>query len=173
MVPLVLALPVEQVTYNPKRWPVCSSRCADPMPRHDYQCESCDAVKQDVITRHLPESLPCECGAAMYRTVTNFHFNGHLGNDRHNRMYGKFHAGFGEVVHSYEHKQELLKKYDVSEAADTVKGSRSWRDQMPENKQSKTVNPAIDLTPDEAHQMMAGKTSATLQSRLNQFVEDM
>ena len=88
-------------------------------------------------------------------------------------MYGKFHAGFGEVVTSYEHKQELLKKYDVSEAADTVKGSRSWRDQMPENKQSKTVNPAIDLTPDEAHQMMAGKTSATLQSRLNQFVEDM
>ena len=142
------------------------------MPRHDYQCESCDAVEQDVITRHLPESLPCDCGGAMRRTFENFNFNGHLGNERHNKMYGKFHAGFGEVVHSYEHKQELLQKYDVSEAADPVGGSRSWRDQTPENKQSKEFTPAIDLSPDEAQQMMSGNTSASLDARLNKYVED-
>ena len=88
-------------------------------------------------------------------------------------MYGKFHAGFGEVVESYEHKQELLKKYEVSEAADPVGGSRSWRDQTPDNTQTDTVTPAIDLTPDEAQQMMTGNTSAALQSRLDKHVEDM
>ena len=109
----------------------------------------------------------------MYRTFVNFHFNGHLGNQRHNKMYGKFHAGFGEMVRSYEHKQELLKKYDLSEAADPVGGSRSWRDQTPENKQSKEFTPAIDLSSEEAQQMMAGKTSASLDARLNRYVEDM
>jgi len=54
-----------------------------------------------------------------------------------------------------------------------VGGSRSWRDQTPENKQTDTVTPAIDLTPDEAQQMMTGNTSAALQSRLDQHVEDM
>ncbi len=143
------------------------------MPRHDYECQDCGHIEQDVITRNLPDSLPCECGSAMHRTFANFHFNGHLDSQRHNKMYGKFHAGFGEVVDSYEHKQELLKKYDVSEAADSVGGSRSWRDQAPENKQSKEFTPAIDLSPDEARQMMSRKTSASLDERLNKYVEDM
>jgi hypothetical protein len=76
------------------------------------------------------------------------------------------------VVHSYAHKQELLDKYDVAEAADSVGGSRSWRDQTPENKQSKEFTPAIDLSPDEAQQMMAGNTSASLDARLKKYVED-
>ena len=76
------------------------------------------------------------------------------------------------MVTSYGHKQELLKKYDVSEAADPIGGSRSWRDQTPENKQSREFTPAIDLSPDEAQQMMAGNTSASLDARLNKYVED-
>ena len=143
------------------------------MPRHDYQCEDCDHLECDVITRNVPKSMPCECGGQMFRTFANFNFNGHLDDQRHNKMYGKFHAGFGEVVESYEHKLELLKKYEVSEAADPVGGSRSWRDQTPDNTQTDTVTPAIDLTPDEAQQMMTGNTSAALQSRLDKHVEDM
>jgi len=83
------------------------------MPRHDYQCEDCDHLERDVITRELPPSMPCECGGQMFRTFANFRFNSHLDDHRHNKMYGKFHAGFGEVVESYEHKQELLRKYEV------------------------------------------------------------
>tara|TARA_Y100000401_G_scaffold115981_1_gene120735 strand:- start:330 stop:581 length:252 start_codon:yes stop_codon:yes gene_type:complete len=40
-------------------------------------------------------------------------------------MYGKYHPGFGEVVRDYAHKQQLLKKYDMREAADPIDGSRT------------------------------------------------
>ena len=66
-------------------------------------------------------------------------------------MYGKeYHHGFGCVVESYEHKQQLLKEYDVSEAADPVNGSRSWRDQA-QNKQSKNPDTAgaIEMTQEQ------------------------
>jgi hypothetical protein len=40
-------------------------------------------------------------------------------------MYGCYHPGFGQVVESYGHKQQLLKQYNVEEAADAVHGSKS------------------------------------------------
>jgi len=145
------------------------------MPRHDYRCENCDAIKRDVILKVVPKHLVCPvCDSGkMFITYEDFHFNGHQTGQRHNRMYGRFHAGFGEVVENYEHKRELLKKYDVAEAADPVGGSRSWRDQTPENKQSQEFTPAIDLSSEEAQQMMTGKTSASLDARLNKYVEDL
>jgi hypothetical protein len=39
-------------------------------------------------------------------------------------MYGQWNPAFGEVVESYGHKQELMKKYDVHEASDAKGGSR-------------------------------------------------
>tara|TARA_R100000808_G_scaffold25060_1_gene61085 strand:- start:6723 stop:7016 length:294 start_codon:yes stop_codon:yes gene_type:complete len=78
--------------------------------------------------------------------------NGHWDDQRHNKMYGKeYHNGFGCVVESYEHKQQLLKEHDVSEAADPVGGSRSWRDQTPDNRQtaSPDVSGAIEMTEEE------------------------
>lgn len=66
-------------------------------------------------------------------------------------MYGKFHAGFGQVVESYSHKQELLKKYNVSESADSVGGSRSHISSDVTNPAPSNTDPAFfGNTPEEA-----------------------
>ena len=143
------------------------------MPRHDYRCRDCDAVKRDVILKVVPKHLACPAcdSGKMFVTYEDFHFNSHEDGHRHNAMYGKYHVGFGEVVRDYGHKQELLKKYEVSESADAVGGSKSWRDQMPENKQSESFSPGVELTEAEARSMMSGKPSAELTRRLNKQVE--
>lgn len=73
-------------------------------------------------------------------------FNNHLNTHRHNKMYGKeYHHGFGTVVKSYEHKQELLKEYGLEEAADPVNGSRSWRDVTPPVQTQKGTERGIEM----------------------------
>ena len=39
-------------------------------------------------------------------------------------MYGKWHPQAGEVIRSYSHKRELMKKYGWIEGSDPVKGNR-------------------------------------------------
>ena len=120
------------------------------MPRHDYRCETCSAMEYDVFHApdDLPDSIDCPCGGNMSRFYGCFNFNDHWsGQSSHGkgRMYGKYHYGFGCVVESYAHKQRLLRQYDVSEAADPVGGSRSWRDQT-EVAQTKSYDKAIELS---------------------------
>ena len=48
---------------------------------------------------------------------------------QHSGMYGKFHPGFGCVVNDYGHKQQLLRQYDLREAADKIDGAPAgWGD---------------------------------------------
>ena len=91
---------------------------------HDYECEKCEHRQIDVPSdthAKIRRTIQCtECnGTARMSFVTSNHIN-----SQHSGMYGKFHAGFGQVVESYSHKQELLKKYNVTESADAVGGSR-------------------------------------------------
>jgi len=66
-------------------------------------------------------------------------------------MYGKFHAGFGEVVESYSHKQQLLKKYNVTESADKMGGSTCHiTSDVTDSKPSDTPTPSFGNTPEEA-----------------------
>ena len=85
---------------------------------HDYFCAKCGAEKCDIIT-----GAPQCCGQAM-----GIHYGRITGPAKFNpnaaSMYGKYHPGFGCIVEDYSHKQRLLKKFDVIEAADPVKGSR-------------------------------------------------
>ena len=124
------------------------------MPRHDWKCSSCGAVSEDLVhsVSEIPDHVECSCGKPMQIYYGDgFSFNNHWSDNRHNRMYGKeYHHGFGCVVESYEHKQQLLKEYEVSEAADPVNGSRSWRDQA-QNKQSKNPDTAgaIEMTQEQ------------------------
>ena len=133
------------------------------MPRHDYRCETCGAMEYDVFhaPNALPDSLDCSCGGNMSRYYGAFNFNDHWGGQAahgENSMYGKYHYGFGCVVESYAHKQQLLRQYDVSEAADPVGGSRSWRDQT-EDPQTKTYDKAIELTKEEVVALERGDQS--------------
>ena len=85
---------------------------------HDYFCAKCGTEKCDIIT-----GAPQCCGKPM-----SINFGRITGpakfNPNASSMYGKYHPGFGCVVENYSHKQRLLKKFDVIEAADPVKGSR-------------------------------------------------
>ena len=70
----------------------------------------------------IKRQIKCsECGET---ASMRFRKNNLIHHDK-SSMYGKYHAGFGEVVKSYSHKQELMKKYNVMESADAVGGSRN------------------------------------------------
>ena len=92
---------------------------------HDFECDSCGHNMTDVaFSTHktIKRQVPCaECGEA---ASMRFRKNNLIHHD-HSGMYGKYHAGFGEVVRSYSHKQELMKKYNVVESSDAVGGSRN------------------------------------------------
>ena len=118
---------------------------------HDYECEKCGHRQVDVPTAthaQIQRIIPCsECDgtARMIFVTSNFIHNSHSG------MYGKFHAGFGQVVESYSHKQELLKKYNVTESADSVGGSRNHISSDVTNPAPRNTDPAsFGNTPEEA-----------------------
>ena len=118
---------------------------------HDYECTECGHRQIDVpstTSTQIQRILPCtECDgtARMIFVTSNFIHNSHSG------MYGKFHAGFGEVVESYSHKRELLKKYNVTESADPVGGSRCHIGSDVTNAAPRNTEPAgFGTTPDEA-----------------------
>ena len=125
------------------------------MPCNDYFCGDCGAEVKNILTRlNRPPEVSCSCGGKLQVNFGSIRINAHWDQQAHhgkNSMYGKYHHGFDTVVRDYEHKQELLRENDVSEAADPVKGSRSWRDQMPSDRQ--TVDPnvsgAIEMTQEQ------------------------
>ena len=121
------------------------------MVLHDYECKECGHRQIDVPSAshaQIQRIIPCsECDgtARMIFVTSNFIHNSHSG------MYGKFHAGFGQVVESYSHKQELLKKYNVTESADSVGGSRNHISSDVTNSAPRNTDPAsFGNTPEEA-----------------------
>ena len=92
----------------------------------DFKCEQCDLTWEHVFEKKadIVNELPCKnCGVTALRLwgVTNFIHT------THSSMYGRYEPCFGEVVESRSHKQQLLKKYNVIESSDPVKGSRCYR----------------------------------------------
>jgi hypothetical protein len=116
---------------------------------HDYECNNghrqIDVENDSNKVRRTIDCDQCDEQAAMLFITSNFIHNSH------SSMYGKFHAGFGEVVESYSHKQELLKKYNVVESADSVGGSRCHINSDVTNATpSDTPAPSFGDTPEEA-----------------------
>ena len=116
---------------------------------HDYECENghrqIDVANDSSKVRRTIKCNECDKRAAMLFIKSNFIHNSHSG------MYGKFHAGFGEVVESYSHKQQLLKKYNVTESADKVGGSTCHiTSYVTDSKPSDTPTPSFCNTPEEA-----------------------
>ena len=121
------------------------------MVLHDYECEKCNHRQIDVPSashaqiQRIISCNQCDGTARMIFVTSNFIHNSH------SSMYGKFHAGFGQVVESYSHKQELLKKYNVTESADSVGGSRNHISSDVTNSAPRNTDPAsFGNTPEEA-----------------------
>ena len=116
---------------------------------HDYECEDghrqLDIQNDSNNIKRKIKCDQCEKDANMLFIKSNFIHNSH------SNMYGKFHAGFGQVVESYSHKQELLKKYNVRESADAVGGSRCHiTSDVANSASSDTPTPSFGNTPEEA-----------------------
>lgn len=88
---------------------------------HDYYC-TCGYELRDVVSDSAPKCTVCDVSMQIHygRIVGMAKFN-----PNNSAMYGKYHPGFGEVCESYSHKQQLLKKYNCIEAADSVGGSKT------------------------------------------------
>lgn len=98
----------------------------------DFKCDNCAHVWEKMFRSRakMVRKLQCpQCklhaGFRLYNSRQN-----HIHPD-HSSQYGKFQPAFGQVVKDYAHKRKLLKEFDVSEASDPVRGSRSFRDNMP------------------------------------------
>jgi|TARA_R110000824_G_scaffold43434_4_gene127137 hypothetical protein len=80
--------------------------------------------------------------------------NGNTIHQTNSSMYGQYHGGFGCVVESYSHKQQLLKKYNVVESSDPVGGSRCHRKSENDLQKTKVDGPQWSFggTPAEAMQ---------------------
>lgn len=128
------------------------------MPIYKFQCPECDRVADGLYFTidKLPKNVTCVCGGDMAQSFDGHKVNAHKYVARHNSMYGKYHHGFGEVVHSYDHKQALLREHGLSESSDSVKGSKSWRDQVPTTAQANTYDKAIELSQEEVNRLMSG-----------------
>tara|TARA_R110002074_G_scaffold381898_1_gene561261 strand:- start:71 stop:496 length:426 start_codon:yes stop_codon:yes gene_type:complete len=88
---------------------------------HDYFCD-CGHELRDIVAEEKPKCPYCNVKMQIHfgRMKGMVAFNPH-----NSGMYGKYHPGFGCVVESYSHKQRLLKQYNVIEAADSVRGSKT------------------------------------------------
>ena len=116
---------------------------------HDYECKDghrqLDIQNDSNNIKRKIKCDQCEKDANMLFIKSNFIHNSHSG------MYGKFYAGFGQVVESYSHKQELLKKFNVRESADPVGGSRCHiNSDVTDSTPTDTPTPSFGNTPEEA-----------------------
>jgi hypothetical protein len=94
-------------------------------PRYDGPCPGCMA--------HYASVAGCKIESVTHRSrqVQTFPIGqerNHI-HSQHTGMYGKFHPGFGCVVEDYGHKQQLLRRWDLREAADKIDGAPAgWGD---------------------------------------------
>lgn len=95
------------------------------MPIYDFVCPH-DHIEHDVWLSHSKHQHGRTCPECGQPQVQWYHGKRNGIHLSHSGMYGKFNPGLGEVVHSYGHKQALLKKYDLVESSDRTGGSRSY-----------------------------------------------
>ena len=100
------------------------------MPAYDWYCKTCKEEEKD-IWYHRASDVPKKrkCKACLGNTmVQDFANKGrnqiHL---THSSLYGKFEPGVAEYINSYSDKQRIMKKYNIQESNDPVKGSRCHR----------------------------------------------
>lgn len=116
--------------------------------RYDMECLDCGSIHEVVCSySQLQKSKvpgpfevpqyegPCPQCTKLHAHVTRQVQTFPIGQERnfihsqHSGMYGKFHPGFGCVVNDYGHKQQLLRQYDLREAADKIDGAPAgWGD---------------------------------------------
>jgi len=110
------------------------------MPVHDFKCRHCDAVRSDMYyaSGKCPKDnrLGClECGkrrcmlqlyslgkGMVSKTAVNEGQMSELG-------YGRYHPQLGFVLRDYNHKKEVMKRYNMIETNDPDGGNRKWSEE--------------------------------------------
>jgi len=112
------------------------------MPIYDWFCKKCEREEKDVFyqTSKLPKTRACKCGGKMVQDFSQKGRN-QIHHD-HSSLYGKWEPSVGEYIYNYSHKQQIMKKYNITEANDPVGGSREFRTDPPKN----TPNVTSDWT---------------------------
>lgn len=108
------------------------------MPTYDMCCRDCGEVyshfsfigemERRLVDKADDPVYKLHCPSCKSDTLQTQSYAGGKRNgihSQHSGMYGKYHHGFGCVVDDYGHKQRLLKKYGLHEAADSIGGSKS------------------------------------------------
>ena len=104
------------------------------MPAYDWYCQTCKEEEKDVWYHRasdVPKKRKCKAclGNTMVQDFANKGRNQiHL---THSSLYGKFEPGVAEYINSYSDKQRIMKKYNIQESNDPVKGSRCHRVEPP------------------------------------------
>lgn len=110
------------------------------MPAYDWFCKKCDNTEKDVWyhkSSDVPKTRRCACGGRMLQDFSSKGRNQiHLS---HSSLYGRWEPAVAEHINSYSDKQRIMKKYNIVEANDPVKGSREHRIDPP-----KHATPASD-----------------------------
>ncbi len=122
------------------------------MAIHDYRCTVCEHTERDIFFKagEIPRHRTCAacagawwkrlwlavlklCRASLPWQTSAQIFDqaclAQIHNDK-SSMYGKWHPQFGEVLQSYSHKQELMKKYGLEEIEDPVDGNRKMSEEV-------------------------------------------
>jgi hypothetical protein len=113
---------------------------------HDYQCQQCGHVQEDVmhdtqaeVVRQAPcTQAPCEGTALMlFRTFNRFRHD-------HPKLYGRADPQIGrEVIRDHAHKRKLLRAKGMIESDDAVKGDRERWDEIETQPRANTGLPVI------------------------------
>jgi len=75
-----------------------------------------------------PVACP-ECTAIAFEQIFDQACRAQIHNDK-SSLYGMWHPQFGMVLKSYEHKREIMKRWGLDEASDSVKGNRQHFSEM-------------------------------------------
>mgnify|MGYP003113534933 FL=1 len=104
------------------------------MPSYDWFCKKCDNTEKDVWyhkSSDVPKTRACACGGHMEQDFSSKGRNQiHLS---HSSLYGRWEPAVAERIDSYSDKQKIMKKYNIVEANDPVKGSREHRIEPPKS----------------------------------------
>lgn len=140
------------------------------MPIHDYKCTKCQHIERDLIYRSadVPSVRKCGgCGERASEQVFDQFGKAQIHTD-HSGMYGKWHPQAGEVIQSYSHKKELMKKYGWEESSDPVGGNRKFSEEEKHDdwkaEKEQSIEPSIEWGDFDTAQkaMQQGKTDIML-----------
>lgn len=107
------------------------------MPIHDYECRACGHVERDLYysRESIPKLKRCpSCKKKESRQIFD-QFGAAQIHSTISSMYGYWHPQMGEVIRDYTHKRQLMRRYNMEEGSDPVRGNRKPSEDLSDDDQ--------------------------------------